>query len=343
LISFGIIGTGRIAGAHARAVQMLEGTCLAGCVDVDPERLAGFIERFPCVGYASHEELLARPEIDAVSIALPHWLHCPVTVAALEAGKHVIIEKPMAMTVAECDAMIAAAERADRRLMIAHSQQFFPVNETVRALIAAGEIGRIVFATDTWYKPFYEVPRPPWFLDAAKGGGMWPMNGPHMIDRMTMFIQSRVVAVKAMVGTHFVEHPTTDTGVALLQFANGVHATIQHCGYIQGVDRFEGEITGTRGQLKFSIRHLWRSVDGQYVEVPVEARRPRTKPDWPPEQRVDPVMGNQFAAFVHAIRTGDEPPVSGHYGREIVRVLEACEESARTGCEVRLDEPTEKP
>ena len=113
----------------------------------------------------------------------------------------------MAMTVAECDAMIAAADRSGKTLMIAHSQQFFPVNETVRAMIAAGEIGRIVFATDTWYKPFYADPRPPWFLDAAKGGGMWPMNGPHLIDRMTMFIGSHVVAVKAMVGTHFVDVP----------------------------------------------------------------------------------------------------------------------------------------
>jgi predicted dehydrogenase len=158
-----------------------------------------------------------------------------------------------------------------------------------------------------------------------------------MIDRMTMFIQSRVVAVKAMVGTHFVEHPATDTGMALLQFANGVHATLQHCGFVNGVDRFEGELTCTQAQLKFSIRQLWRSQEGQYVEVPIEPRRPPTKPDWPADQRVDPVMGNQFAAFAHAIRTGDEPAVSGYYGREIVRVLEACEESSRTGREVRLE------
>src|SRR5262249_36728304 len=158
-------------------------------------------------------------------------------------GKHVLIEKPMAMTVAECDAMIAAAERTGKTLMVAHSQHFFPVNEKVRALIAEGDVGRIVFATDTWYKPFYADPRPPWFLESTKGGGMWPMNGPHMIDRMSQFIGSRVVAVKAMVGTYFVDVPATDTGVAILQFANGVYATLQHCGYTNGVEKFEGEIT----------------------------------------------------------------------------------------------------
>src|SRR5436309_2298037 len=85
--------------------------------------------------------------------------------------------------------------------------------DPARAMIAAGEIGRIVFATDTWHKPFYAEPRPPWFLDATKGGGMWPMNGSHMIDRMTLFVGSQVVAVKAMVGTYFVDVPATDTGM----------------------------------------------------------------------------------------------------------------------------------
>lgn len=336
MLNLGIIGTGRISGAHARAIQALEGTFLAGCADVDPDRLSKFTARFPCDGSESYEALLARPDLDAVVIALPHWLHCDVTVASLRAGKHVLLEKPMAMTVSECDAMIAAAGQSGKTLMIAHSQHFFPVNERARAMIGAGEIGRIVFATDTWYKPFYEVERPPWFLDASKGGGMWPMNGPHMIDRMLMFIRSDVTAVKAMVGTHFVDVPATDTGMALLEFANGVHATIQHCGYTNGVDKFEAEITGTKGQLRLTTRQLWQSRDGKYEEVTLEPTLPHLKPDWPADRSPGSTFGNQLAAFVHAIQSGAEPPITARYGREIVRVLEACEESARLGREVRL-------
>lgn len=336
-IRIGIIGTGRISGAHARAAEALAGTQLAGCADIDPARLAKFTERFPCQASSSAEELIARPGVDAVVIALPHWLHCDVTIAALQAGKHVLLEKPMAMTVAECDAMIAAAERTGKTLMVGHSQHFFPVNEAARALITSGEIGRIVFATDTWYKPFFEVERPPWFLDAAKGGGMWPMNGPHMIDRMMMFIGSPVVAVKAMVGTYFFDVPATDTGMALLQFGNGAHATLQHCGFKNGVDRFEAEIAGTEGQLKLSTRQLWRSRDGKWEEVPVQPTAPPLKPDWPADKSPGASFGNQMAAYVQAIRTGQEPAVSAAYGREIVRVLQATEESARLGREVRLD------
>jgi phthalate 4,5-cis-dihydrodiol dehydrogenase len=343
MLKLGIIGTGRISGAHARATQALEGTHLVGCADVDPDRLAKFTSRFPCDGCESYEDLLARPDLDAVVIALPHWLHGDVTIASLHAGKHVLVEKPMAMTVAECDAMIAAADQTGKTLMIAHSQHFFPVNERARALIAAGEIGRIVFATDTWYKPFYEVERPPWFLDASKGGGMWPMNGPHMIDRMMMFIGRDVIAVKAMVGTHFVDVPATDTGMALLEFAGGVHATLQHCGYTNGVNKFEAEITGTKGQLRLTTTQLWQSRDGKYEEVPLEPSLPPLKSDWPADHSPGSTFANQLAAFVHSVQTGEEPPISARYGREIVRVLEACEESARLGREVRLDYTPAKP
>ncbi len=339
-LNIGIIGTGRISGAHAGAARAIAGVELAGCADVDPERLARFTERFRCAGYGAYEQLLARPEVDAVVVALPHFLHCDVTIAAVQAGKHVLLEKPMAMTVAECDAMITAAERTGRTLMVAHSQHFFPVNEAVRALIAGGALGSIVFATDTWYKPFYAEPRPPWFLDGRKGGGMWPMNGSHMIDRMTMFIRSEIIAVKAMVGTHFVDVPATDTGIALLQFRNGVHATVHHCGYQAGkaFERFECEITGTEGQLRFTTQKLWRCSDGKYDEVPITASLPPLKPDWPVDRSPGAAFANQLDAFLTAIRTGQEPAISARYGREIVRVLEACEESSRLGREVRLDE-----
>jgi predicted dehydrogenase len=342
MLNIGIIGTGRVSSGHATAIDALAGTRLAGCAEVDPVRLAKFTERFSCPAYESYEELIARHDLDAVVITLPHWLHSDVTVACLHAGKHVLVEKPMAMTVAECDAMIAAAERSGKTLMVGQSQQFFPVNETARAMIAAGEIGRVVFATDTWYKPFYAEPRPAWFLDATKGGGMWPMNGPHMIDRMLMFIGSEVVGVKAMVGTYFVDVPATDTGVAILEFANGSHATIQHCGYNNGVDRFEGEITGTAAQLRLTGGQLWISREGRYEEVPVRTRPVPLKPDWAENQGPGPILGNQLAAFVEAVQSGKGPAVSSRYGREVVRILEACELSGRTRREVRLDHAASK-
>ena len=103
----------------------------------------------------------------------------------------------------------------------------------------------------------------------AQGGGMWPMNGSHMIDRLTFFFDSRIVAVKACVGSPFYGHSATDMGVAFLQFESGACATIMHAGYRDGVMRFEAEITGTEGQLRLTGRQLWRSREGAWAELPV--------------------------------------------------------------------------
>src|SRR4029077_20183802 len=155
---------------------------------------------YSCPVHVELDALLADPGVDAVVVALPHWLHCDGRVHAPRPEKHAPVEKPMAMTVAECDEMIAAARVAGRVLMVGHHHHFVPVNLETRRLILGGEIGTVVMATDTWYKSFYSDERPPWFLDAGKGGGMWPMNGAHMIDRLTYFLGSRVASVKARVG-----------------------------------------------------------------------------------------------------------------------------------------------
>lgn len=336
MIGIGIVGAGRISGAHAQAARALPTTRLVGVAEPDEERRARFLERFGGTGYAEHRALLDADEVDAIVVCLPHWLHAEVGCAALDAGKHVFLEKPMAMTVAECDALIAAARRAGRKLMVGHMYQYHPVNTTAKALLDAGELGAIVMATDTWHKPFFgREKRPAWFLDAAKGGGMWPMNGSHMIDRMTYLIGSDVVAVKASVGTRFFDQPCTDHGVALLQYGNGTHATLVHAGYRDGcgAERHEAEITATEGQIKFDGKSLWRIRDGQYVPVEVTAMPPPLRPDAP----CSPMFALQAAGFADAIRNDTAAPIPGEYGRQVVRVLEACEESGRTGREVRLD------
>lgn len=336
MVGIGIIGAGRISGAHAQAARALPQTRLVAVAEPDEERRARFLERWGGTGFADYRALLDSPEVDAVVVALPHWLHGEVGCAALSAGKHVLLEKPMAMTVEECDALIAAGRRANRKVMVGHMHQFTPVNLAAKALLDSGELGEVVMATDTWYKPFFgREKRPPWFLDAAKGGGMWPMNGAHMIDRMTFFAGSEVVAVKAMVGARFFDQPCTDCGVALLQFANGVYATLVHAGYRDrcGVERFEAEITATEGQIRFDGRGLWRSRDDQYLPVEVPTNSPPLRPD----MACSPTFAAQTAAFADAILNDAVPPIPGEYGRQVVRVMNACEESGRTGREVRLD------
>lgn len=337
MLGIGIIGGGRVSRAHGNAAEALAHTRLVGIAEVDPERRATSTAQYGCRGYASAEEMLADDSVEAVVVALPHWLHADVAVAALRAGRHVLIEKPMAMNVEECDRILAAARESGRTLMIGHSQHFFPINREAVRRIAAGDIGEPVFATDTWYKPFWEGQRPPWFLDDTKGGGMWSMNGSHMLDRLQLFLQRSVVSVNAAVGNR-IFGLSTDFGVAFVRFEGGLAATIQHVGYKDGVNRFEAEITGTQAQLRINgdrsgCNPLEISRNGSWEALPVAPLELELK-----SGASDPpgAFAAQMQDFALAVREGRPPSVTGDWGRSVVAVLEACVQSSCDGGEVRL-------
>ncbi len=341
-LNIGILGAGRICAQHATAAMGLPETTLTAIAEPEPERRQAAVASWGCRGYATIQELLGDPEVDAVVVGLPHHLHRDAAVESLESGKHVLLEKPMALSVPECDAIIAAATASGRTLMVAHSQRYFPVNLRVRQLLDEGAIGHLVGAADSWYKPFWDGARPAWFLEGSQGGGMWPMNGSHMIDRLCLFMDSRVVAVKARIGSPVFGLSASDTGYAFLEFANGLCANISHVGYKHGVNRFEAELTGTEGQLKVSGDRadgpLWRSAgegrDAAWELVPVDDSPGQLRPGLAAPH---PTFAAQLREFAAAIRDGREPAISGDYGRHVVAVMTACEESSRTGREVRLD------
>jgi phthalate 4,5-cis-dihydrodiol dehydrogenase len=320
-----IIGAGRVSTAHARAVADTEGARLVAVADVDRSRADAFAAKHGGEAYADYAEGLKRDDVHIVTIALPHHLHEKATVDACSAGKHVFIEKPMADTVEECDRMMAAAQKAGVQLFVAHTQRYFASTIKAREILQGGQIGKPVFATDTWYKGFAIETRPPWFLDRARGGGMWQMNGAHMIDRTCWVLDTDVEAVKAYVGNPFHGIAADDANVAFLQLRNGQTATIMHAGWkTKGVDKCEVEVVCTNGMLKFDSYSNWLQVDqeGKYTPVDVQRHDPFTME-----------MRNLVAAIQGRERLG----VSPAWGRHIVEVLTACEESSRSGREVRIE------
>ena len=316
----GIIGASRVSGGHAQAIAAVPETQLVGIAEPDAQRREQFTRKHQCTGYVSHDDLLADPRVDVVMIGLPHYLHTEITLAACAARKHIFLEKPMAMTVADCDAIIAAAEEAGVKLLVAHTEHFVPAGLAAKRLIQDERLGKVVFATDTWYRTFDLPNRPPWFLNRAEGGGgMWYMNGVHMLDRLTWLIGSPITAVRAWVSNPMVGQNTDDTGLAWLDFVNGTHATLHHTGYPQeGPERNEVEIVGTQASVRVATRddRLWLSQGTRYVEQPVSG---------------SDSFALELAGLVQAIETDTTPPVDGLWGRYIVAVALACEESSRTG------------
>ena len=319
-----IVGAGRVSTAHAKAIGDTPGAKLVAIADLDRGRADAFAQKHGVTALGDYAEGLKRDDVHIVTIALPHHLHEKATVDAASAGKHVFIEKPMADTVEECDRMIAAAEKAGIQLFVAHTQRYFASTIKAHELLHDGSLGRPVFATDTWYKPFGIETRPPWMLDRATGGGMWLMDGAHQIDRTCWVMGSDVESVKAYIDSPFHGTKADDAELALLQLRSGQYASIIHTGFAKrGVGKCEVEVACTNGMLKFDSYSNWLQIDqdGKYVPIEVERNAPFTL---------------EMRNLVGAIGGHERLGVSPAWGRHIVEVLTACEESSRTGREVRI-------
>ena len=319
-----IFGAGRAGNAHARAISQTAGARLIAVFDADAERAAAFAEDHGCQAFTSSDEVLRRDDVALVMVALPNFLHERATVDAASAGKHIFLEKPMADTVEECDRMLDAVGRAGVQLLVAHSQRYFGSTIRAREIVRGGELGQPVFATDTWYKNFGLEGRLPWFLDRATGGGMWLMNGAHMLDRTCWVLDSEVASIRAWIGSPFHQLSADDANLAFVQLRNGLHASIVHAGYrSRGVEKCEVEITCTDGMLIFDSYSNRLAIERDGAYSPIEV------------QRVDPFT-EELKNLVGAINGTETLRVSPAWGRHIVEVLLAAEESSRTGSEVTI-------
>jgi predicted dehydrogenase len=317
-----IFGAGRAGHAHAVAIAQTADARLVAVFDADQDRADSFAEQYGCLAFTSREAVLDRDDVDLVMVALPNFLHASATIEAARAGKHVFLEKPMADSLDECDEIIAAVSGAGVQLLVAHSQRYFAATVRAREILQGGELGEAVFATDTWYKPFGLEDRLPWFGDRTTGGGMWLMNGAHMIDRTCWVLDTSVESVQAWIGSPFHGLSADDANLAYLKLRNGSRAVIAHAGYRQrGVQKCEVEVACTGGMLRFDSysNRLATDCDGAYAPLEVHPVDPFTE---------------ELKNLVATIRGREALRVSPAWGRHILEVLLAAEESSRTGREV---------
>jgi predicted dehydrogenase len=322
-----IVGLGRVSRGHARALQNTKDAKLVAACDIDPARLERFTSENNCAGEPTLDKLLARKDVDIVLVALPHGLHEEAVLAAARAGKHIMVEKPMAMDVGACDRMIAAAKDYGVELFIAHTERFISATRVGKQILDSGEVGTPVFATDVWYQPFRRPTRQPWMLDRSRGGGFLQMAGSHMIDRLVYLLGSPVRSVRASVKTAY--HPDIkcdDAVLAYLELENGTPCTLATVSYKDtpnaGVEAHGVEILCTDGMVKIEQRRrVYVSRDGKYEEVSVPQ---------------DQAVRIEWDAFTDALSSDGPPPVPLEHARHVVAVMEACEDSSATGKTVAI-------
>jgi predicted dehydrogenase len=329
-----VLGTDRIGGSYLKVVKDA-GHVVRAVAEPREEQVAPLKKGNPDVEFvADYKEVLKRPDIDIAVLTLPHWLHHRAAIDCLNAGKHVFVEKPMALNTKECDEMIAAANKSGRLLLVAHTQRYFPPVKKMKEIVDSKELGEVVMVHDVWHKVLAPETRPKWMLDQTKGGGMGQMDGSHMIDRLLWILGPDVYAVSGRVGnfTH-PQIPADDAAMCFLRWKHGPVATISRIAFDhgKGYTEYGADYFFTKGQAKFRIAYgrgpsqksgVWIAKDDEWIEVPIK----------PTDSLVD-----EFKDFVKAIETkAKQPPIPMSHGRQVIEVLEATEESSRTGREVIL-------
>lgn len=171
MVRFGIIGAGFMGKMHSAVYGLLSDATLVGVHDKDPEKAQAMVDQHGGKVYESADAMFTDPEIDVVSVCLPTFLHREFTERAFAAGKHVFCEKPMALNVADADAMIAAAKAAGKELMIGHCIRFWPEYVKLKSLVESGELGQLLSLNLTRYGAFPHWSSENWLADPSKAGG----------------------------------------------------------------------------------------------------------------------------------------------------------------------------
>lgn len=340
-VRVGVIGCGSIAQhRHLPEYQFNPNVELVAVCDINQERSLEVAEKYGVLSYTSYEELLDSSKVDAVSVCTPNYLHAPISIAALEAGIHVLCEKPMATSKQEAEAMIAAAKASGKKLMIAHNQRFVPSHQKARQLIQSGEIGKIYsFRTafghggpEGWSVEGKEG----WFFQKEKAfvGAMGDL-GVHKTDLLRYVLGEEIVEVGSFVETSAKDFADVDdNAVCVLKTESGIIGTLAASwAYVSKEDN-STIIYGEKAILRLEDDPT-SSLVAQYAHgevVKYELGKIQSNDEG--GQRNSHVIEK----FVDSILKGQEPPVSGEEGMKSLAVILAALESSETKQIVRIKE-----
>lgn len=354
-VRFGLYGYGKVAELHAKALSSLENAELVSVCGRNEGARAAFASRWGLQHRVTPAEMAQKDRVQAIIVTTPHLLHAQHSIESSDAGLHVLVEKPMAISVADCDAMIAAAARAGKNLGVVSQRRWYPAVSRIRDAIDSGAIGAPALAQVImlgWRDEAY-YRSDPWRGSWAKeGGGVLVNQAPHQLDLLTWFM-GPAVAVSAYWAN--LNHPyieVEDTAVAALQFRNGALGSILvsnsqkpgiyakvHVhgsnGASAGVQTDGGAmfIAGMSSVLEPPVNDLW-SIPGQ--EASLERWKAEDEAFFRTVDATWYFFARQEAEFVEAFREGRPPAVSGADGRETVRLIQAIYESGRSGLPATL-------
>ena len=338
---FGIVGAGVIAAMHAEAIAILPTARLVAVTDVAPESARAFAETHGCAAEPDLSALLARADIDVVSVCVPSGLHAEVGTRAAAAGKHLVIEKPIDTTLAAADRLIGAARAARVVMTVVSQHRFDPGLAELRRLLDAGALGRLVLgeASTKWYRSQAYYDSAAWRGTWALDGGSLMNQGIHYVD-LLLWAMGPAAEVTALTATQAHEVEVEDVALALLRFCSGAVGTI-----VASTAVFPGfaqrlEITGTNGTVVIEDGQIVRrDISGEEsgaAALRSAAGHGGSAAGANPAGLAPASHAAQIADLLGAIDAGRQPSVTAESGRAALEVVCAVYQSAREGRKIAL-------
>jgi UDP-N-acetyl-2-amino-2-deoxyglucuronate dehydrogenase len=334
-IGFGIIGCGVIAPTHREAIKSAPGAKLVACCDIVLDKAKKFADDSGAgvKAYRNIEDMLNQDNVEAVCVCVPSGLHGDVAIMAMEAGKHVLCEKPMDITLAKIDAMIETSRACNRKLSGVFQRRTYPQSKKVREAVRSGKLGKLVLG-DCYQKYFRSHQyyasgdwRATWDLD---GGGALMNQGVHGID-LLLYLMGDVKRLSAYCRRLVRNIEVEDTAVAIVEFVNGAVGVIEGTTSVTPGYGCDIEISGDNGTIKLKGDKIavWDVKGEEGAEVQGEGGKGTA---------ADPTAGltatghtQHVADLVQAIREDREVEIPGSEARRAVEVIKAIYKSSREG------------
>jgi UDP-N-acetyl-2-amino-2-deoxyglucuronate dehydrogenase len=340
MIRFALIGCGRIARRHADLLGtgQIPGAELVAVCDIEPNRVTAFAEKYRVPGFRSISELLAHSSIDAVAVLTPSGIHADHAIQVARSGRHVIVEKPMALTLEDADRMIEAAQTARVHLFVVKQNRFNVPVVKAREALDAGRFGKLVLGTVRvrWCRDQAYYDQDKWRGTWAHDGGVIANQASHHVDMLGWFM-GPVESVQAYSACALARIEAEDTCVATLRFRNGALGVVEATGATRPKD-LEGSLSvlGSGGSVEIGgfavnkVRH-WQFVNSLAADSEVMEKFSVNPPN---------VYGFGHQAYyehvVSVLNGQAEPLVDGAEGRTSLELVCALYEAMASGQEVRL-------
>jgi len=334
-----MIGCGEIAVANARSINNAKNACITMAMDVVEDVAKDLGEKYNAPYTTNVEELLANPDVDAVIISTPHYLHAPLAVQAAQAGKHVMVEKPIAINLKQADEMIEACKKAGVLLSVCFVSRYGASTIKAKELIEQGAIGKIIGIKISgmsnkpehyWHGGYSGRVKTDWRQQLDKsGGGYLIMNLVHNIDRLRYITGLEAVRVYSEYDTFATPVEVEDMLNVVLRYNNGAIGSIDGSSCAAGGESLGDRIYGTDGQIVCSnpLRvYTTKSVEGLNAN------------EWN-QLKIEELYDSRvrfIEEFAEAVLDGKQPPITGYDGRATLEIIVAAYESGRRKAVVEL-------